>query len=159
MGATHDYSPEQALQLLLRKLRAYDVQLAQQIQSAIDAGKDVKEEDLTTRGRKSRVYRKTVRFTDEEALHVAVSALQSCFVEQALFVNSADKNFRPAALRAVSRDGVGSEKVVEIEIQTETQISREDQPTLRLSPISEDEVEQQKRNVTHLYALATFDSE
>jgi hypothetical protein len=83
----------------MRKLRARDSVLAEHIQSAIDGGKDVEEtESLVRRRKKARVYRKTVRFTDEEALRVAVDALQVYFIEQPLFVNSANKNFESAAL-------------------------------------------------------------
>src|SRR5690242_17055824 len=91
--SSHEYSPQQALDVLMRKLQARDETLAAQVQSAIDAGKDVTEtERATDRRKKDRVYRKTVPFTHDEALQVALDALQANFVEQPLFVDSAADN-------------------------------------------------------------------
>jgi hypothetical protein len=92
--APHEYNAREALDLLMHKLNEHDEQLARQIQSAIDVGKDVEERERFGRRTKSRVYRRAVRFSDEEALDVAIAALQACFVEQPLFVNSAQSDFR-----------------------------------------------------------------
>ena len=107
--ARHDYSPREALTLLMNKLIDRDADLAREIRAAVDAGKDVEERETTGRGRKkTRVYRRAVRLTDEEALQVAANALRAHFVEQPLFVNSAADNFRAAAIDArsgISRRG------------------------------------------------------
>ena len=76
--STHEYDAHDALDLLMRKLNERDEQLARQIQSAIDVGKDVEEKERFARRKKPRVYRRTVRFSDEEALDVAIAALQAC---------------------------------------------------------------------------------
>lgn len=87
----------------MRKLRERDEDLAGQVQKAIDAGKDVSEtEPATGRRNEARVYRKTVPFTHEEALHVALDALQSYFVELPLFANSAADNFAKAAVEVTT---------------------------------------------------------
>ena len=44
--APHEYNAREALDLLMHKLNEHDEQLARQIQSAIDAGKDVEEESV-----------------------------------------------------------------------------------------------------------------
>ncbi|MCL4552200.1 MAG: hypothetical protein M1305_01395 [Candidatus Marsarchaeota archaeon] len=163
--STHDYSPQQALDLLMRKLDEREKSLGEQIRAAIDAGKDVEEkEPVKGRPAKQRVYRKTVRFTDEEAIQVALGALRAWFIEQPLFVRSAAKNFMRAAvgapvepwqtfwrnkgqLQGLSMHGVGSEKMLEIELQTETRVSKADQQTVRLVPVLEGDIKQQKAHL------------
>lgn len=101
--SAHGYTAAQALEVLLRKLSERDPDLAQHVRYAIDAGKDVEERERFPGHKKLRVYRKVVRLTDEEALQVALNALQAYFVEQPLFVNSAAENFRSAAFSAPLR--------------------------------------------------------
>jgi hypothetical protein len=170
--APNDYSPRQALELLMRKLHERDQALARQVQSAIDMGKDVEETERTGRG-KQRVYRRTVRFSDEEALKMAIDALQACFVEQPLFVKSAKKDFLLAAIGVPdTRSFVlgrerqrafltheGEEKSVEIELQTETQVLREAQQTFPLDPVAEPLIEQQTENLNELRSLTNFNEE
>src|SRR5688572_26470462 len=101
----HDYSARDALELLLGKLSGRDEHLGRQIRSAIDAGKDIEERERRGRGQKARVYRKTVPFTPEEALQVAIDALQACFIEQPLFANSVAASLQSSALdQAVPAD-------------------------------------------------------
>jgi hypothetical protein len=169
----HDYTAERALDVLLRKLREHVPDLAFLVQSAIDAGKDVEEkESLWGRRKKPRVYRKTVRLTDEEALHVVLDALQAHFVEQSLFAASATENFRAAAVApqrsgslltgekpkafSISREGVGLEKILEIELQPETQISKADQETLRLEVVPNFAIQEEQENVKRLRDLIRF---
>jgi hypothetical protein len=111
-------------------------------------------------------------FSDEEALGVAIGVFQAYFVEQALFVHSAENDFKLAATateasrlregrRARAQAGtpteeVPSEKRLEIELQTETQISREAVQTFQLIPVSADMIEQEKDNLARLRSLLTF---
>ena len=142
--STHDYTPEQALEVLMQKLGSGDEQLAAEIRAAIDTGKDVAESEPSSRRKKPRTYRKTVPFSYEEALQVAISALQAHFIEQPLFANSCAANMSRAAIgtprdprhATFGRSGrsvdltvqaEGEEKTVMIELQTETQISRSEQ--------------------------------
>ena len=170
----HDYSPREALDLLLQKVTERDPELARHLQSVIDAGKDVSEREYSGNRKKPRVYRKTVRFTDEEALRIATEGLQAHFVEQPLFITSAARDFAAAALGAradpwrvtlseeqavASTEGVGIGKQLEIELQTETHISRVDEQNIRLLPPAEDVLEQQKLHVERLFDLVTFDQE
>ena len=64
---SHEYSPQDALKLLLRKVKERDTELANALQVAIDAGKDIMESEAPADQRMQRKYRKTVRFSDKEA--------------------------------------------------------------------------------------------
>lgn len=149
----------------MQKLHQRDERLSEQIQSAIDAGKDVEESaPVEARRKNRRVYRKTVRFTDEEALQVALDALRAYFVEQPLFVRSAAKNFTLAAVDASgqpwstlpAQEDKRFEGVLEIELQTETRISQAEQQTFPLKPASDMEIEEQKAHVSRLAELFSF---
>lgn len=170
----HDYTPEQALELLMRKLRHFDEHLADEIQEAINAGKDVAEtEQSRNRRKKPRIYRKTVPYSFEEALQIAIAALQAHFIEQPLFANSCAANFAKAAIdipkkpqpsryEVMEQNGdlelqsEREEKVVVIEMQTETQISRTGQEVFELKTISEKEIEEQKQNLKLLKEMLDF---
>jgi hypothetical protein len=173
----NQYTPQQALDLLLKKLAARDESLASQVQAALDAGKDVSEtEPSIDRRKKARVYRKTVPFTHEEALQIALDALQAYFVEQPLFVTSAADSLAKAAIgvptgrvpafqrsdyktEPLLLEGEGSEKAVEIEMQTETQISRTSEKTLPLKRISMELIDAQRRHISLLRELTQFKEE
>lgn len=95
----HDYTPQQALDALMKQLRARDNLLASRVQAVVDAGKDISEtEPAIDRRKKPRIYRKTVPFSHEEALQAAIDAFQAYFLEQPLFANSAADNFHKAAI-------------------------------------------------------------
>jgi hypothetical protein len=177
----NQYTPQQALDVLMRKLRARDDVLADHVQAAIDAGKDVSEtEPAPDRRKKARVYRKTVPFSHEEALQVALDALQAYFVEQPLFVDSAADSlaksaigvprhnlpswaFSPAAYAGerepLSLEGKNEEKAVEVEMQTETQISRTGEETVRLKRVSKEQIGEQRQHIVRLRKLADFTEE
>lgn len=173
----HSYTPSQALELLMKKLQEKDTRLAQNIQSIIDSGKDVQEVQTSTgRGKKKRAYRRTVPFTTEEALQVALKALNSYFVEIPLFINSAAENFKGSGLLASSRPGGSSssqsridegngilltliqeKKRIEFELQTATQISRNEQETLAISAFETDQIDEQKINLERMQYLLNFE--
>lgn len=177
----HQYSPRQALEVLMKKLGIKDQTLTAQVQAAIDAGKDVSEtEPATDRRKKARVYRKTVPFSHEEALEVALDALQAYFVEQPMFVDSAADSLAKAAIgvpkhnlpnwayspsvvaeepEPLSLEGKDEEKAVEIELQTETQISKTGEETLPLQRKPKDQIEQQRQHIIHLRKLTNFTKE
>lgn len=167
----HDYSPREALDLLFRTIREREPELALQLQAVIDAGKDVVETEppLTRRGQ--RQYRKTVRFTDEEALRIAIVALLAHFVEQPLFVQSAARNFAAAAVgdhrtswdadwlqprQPAGGEGIGVEKDLVIEVRTETQISETEEQTVRLLPGSSEQIDEQRNHIKRILELIDF---
>jgi hypothetical protein len=175
------YTAQQALDLLMKKLTARDAALAAQVQAAIDAGKDVSEtEPATDRRKKARVYRKTVPFTHEEALQIALEALQAYFVEQPLFVASAADSLAKASIgvprhdlpswavspgasssepEPLSLERMNEEKAVEIEMQTETQLSRTREETIPLKRMSAQRINEQRRHITDLRRLVDFTEE
>ena len=173
----NSYTAQQALDLLMSKLRAQDDLLARSIQAAIDAGKDVSEEEpAADLRRKPRVYRRTVRFSPEEALQVAVDALQAYFVEQPLFIDNASNNFAKAALgrpthglnqwvpsgderEPVILEQQGNEKYLEIELHTETQVTREGDEVFALKRLPRQSIEEQRQQINHLRALTDFSEE
>jgi hypothetical protein len=99
----HDYTAKDALALLDRKIEGASPTLAKQILSAINAGKDVQMEemislDAANRKAKKRFYRKHIAYTDEEALHVAMTVLESHLVESRMLVNSTQGDFKEVGL-------------------------------------------------------------
>ena len=103
--SAHDYTPQQALEMLMRSLQEKAGELAAQVQAAVDAGKDVEEtEQSRGRRKRSRSYRKTVPYEYEEALRVALDALRSYFIEQPLFVDSCLDNMAASVLEARRSD-------------------------------------------------------
>jgi hypothetical protein len=165
----NEYSAQQALQLLMRKLAGQDPELASEVQAAIDAGKDVSETEPIPGRRKGHVYRRTVPFSHQEALRVALGALQAYFVEQPMFVDSAADNLAkspigiptvgPGSFLAsedsafISLEARGVEKTIEIEIQTETQISRTGEETRPLQRVSTNRIEEQRQHFGYLSEL------
>ncbi len=51
--AHHEYTPQQALELLMREINERDKELAARVQEVVDAGKDVEEAEPST-GRRLR---------------------------------------------------------------------------------------------------------
>jgi len=171
----HDYTAEQALELLLRKLDAANADLAVQVRAAIDEGKDIEEEEpITSRRKKRRRYRKSVRLSTKEALAAAADALQAYFIEQPLFVSSAMDNAHPAALAGprdmyevmgakqamqASDSGLDAEKILEVELRTETQLTAGGDETYRLQRPNPSELVEQRENVSQLRGLLRFGAE
>lgn len=197
--ASHEYSPREALELLLRKVRERDADLAIGLETVIDAGKDIFEketrhtekmpkeyasppvDDLAAgqgafgAKKKPREYRKTVRFSDEEALDIALLALRAHFVEQPLLLTSAMSEFGKVALEpeggqkvdaafdqhsSLSREDRPLSIEVEFEIQTETQAvpkdEQDDKQTVSLPPPEKEIFEQQRENIASLEDLLRF---
>jgi hypothetical protein len=169
----HEYTAEEALDTLLSKLRERDLSLEVAVRSAIDLGKDIAEVQRLGRKRVRR-YRKTVPFTHEEALHVALDVLQAYFVDLPLCINSAIENFKSAAVaasrqdrpawvqeerRLVTTEHVGDEKPMEIELQTVTQISRTQQETLPLKTWERQLIDQQLNNLKTTFGFFDFTEE
>lgn len=181
---SHEYTPQAALELLMRKLAERDPTLAAQVRAVVDQGKDIQERESSSRGRKRkyRVYRKTVPYPYDEALQVAAKALAACFVEQPMLIDSCLKNMAqapvgyPQGFRYPRTPEKGTavdilvgtemqEKDVRIELRTETQLSAAIQPSSpinemqRLSPIPPDQVAEQLKNLARLKALLDFREE
>jgi hypothetical protein len=159
----HEYSPQEALDLLLRKLNERDQELAVRVRAAVNAGTDVQEIEKP-RGpetNKPRSYRRTVPYSPEQALQVALDALQAHFVEQPLFINSLLDNMVHASLGDVIRTE-GTEKAVEIELYTETQLVGElgltgREPEVKwMRRVLAEEITHQKANLSRLLEFVDF---
>jgi len=172
-----DYTPEDALKILMAKLRAKDSELATEIQAAIDQGKDIQQAEPARGRKKARSYRKTVPYSHAEALQVAISALNAYFIEQPLFMNSCHNNMAQAVIGeprrqrfswekessfAIDLQTNGVEKAVEIEVVTETQLPSETsalqlhRQTQQMERVTADQIQEQQRNITLLRGLVTF---
>lgn len=171
----NEYSSEEALGLLMKKLVERDRDLAAQIQAAIDAGKDIEESEPSAnqrsgKAKKPRVFRKAVPFSHEEALQVALDALRAYFVEQPLFASSAVGDFTGAAVgvpqsvrlpgtgrdeetETVVPEHIGEEKAVVIELQTETQLTKTDEEAYPIKRVSAEQIDLQRRQLDALRNL------
>ena len=169
----HQYSPQEALETLMRKINERSKELAIKIQEAIDAGKDVSEVEWSIdRRKKAHEYRKAVPFTHEEALQIALDALQAYFVEQPHFVDSAELNLKKAAVGVPSKvdnfwtnktgeekvftEREGQEKEVLIELHTETQLKKVGDETITLRSTPKDQIGQQIIRIRDLRELTDF---
>ena len=170
--ASHDYSPREALDLLLSKVDEGSAELASSLRAAIDTGKDVWATETSVGAGEPRRYRKAMRLSDEEALEVVITALRAHFVEQPLLTTSAVSEFAGTSLGvgALSSDGPPFdhqpsspeegeqiEQRLEIELLTETKVLRSDKETVQLSRTDSELIEQQKANIERLSELTKFD--
>ncbi len=172
--SVHDYSPQQALEILLQKVRNKDTTLADRIKVAIDEGKDINEpEKVKGRKQKTRHYRRKVAYTHDEALGIALDVLQAHFIELPLFINSAASDFKEAAIGIPSQvskwivlmknedeevitQSEGESKQIQVELQTETQLSPTDQDIFSLEPVPLGQLDEQRSNFKHLRELVEF---
>ncbi len=173
---SHEYIPQDALRLLIAKIAARDAGLASQVLAAVNAGRDVQE--VEPRGkRKARFYRRTVPYDPEEALEIALEVLQAHFVEQPRFVNSCHDDmsfavlgpgaspssmFEPMKFKA-TRDFVRAEKMIEIELQTateiiptETALQQQSQEVAVLPRLPVEQIHEQEENLNRLRRALDF---
>jgi hypothetical protein len=178
----HDYTPDQALELLIQKVNERNPALAVEVRAAVNAGRDVQEtEQVRKRGgkMKSLSFRRTVPFSTEQALEVALEALKAHFVEQPLFANSVLDDMAQSAFGVVEAgsqqtqskqtvlkaQGRGEQKTVEIELRTETQLLsdthlvRTQPDSFRIGRVPAELIEDQKTNVRKLRELFNFNEE
>ncbi len=81
------FTPAEALALILNRLQEFDPTLADEAQAAIDRGRD--EISREGAGRKARLVRRTVPFTVDESLTRVINLLRAHFVEAPLITNAA----------------------------------------------------------------------
>ena len=175
---THEYTAQQALQLIMKKLTNVHEELAKTVQAAVDAGRDVQAAESTGKGKKKiREYRKAVPYTYAEAIIVALTALEAYFIAQPLFRNSCADNFTPAAVgvpRSSARKidqsqkfafdpkSVGTNKAIQIELRTETQLLPQVQASqvtgelYQFEGVSPLTIQEERENLDHLRRLLDF---
>ena len=147
------YRPNDALELLIRKLQDRDAILVTLVRDAINAGKEdtlpINSRGIHSQAEKPHEYRKIVPFSTEESLQVALDVLQALLIEQPLLVNEIAKNFADTF-------------EIQIERHTETQIVEEDGHDgheFTLTQIPVEDIEEQRRNLASLKELITFSGE
>lgn len=124
----HDYTAKDALDLLVGKIEGNSPPLAKRIRSAIDAGKDIQAEDAIApnggrRNGRKRYYRKHIAYTDQEALTVAMTVLESHLIESRMLVSAAQGEFKRVGLASpkqrnpVSRPGASVQTVSELDVK------------------------------------------
>jgi len=130
----HDYTAKDALDLLIAKIESASPALATQIRAAIDAGKDIQAEETIIPGigrkpAKKRYYRKHIPYTDAEALHVAISVLESHLVESRMMVNAAQEQFKqvglasPKKLKTVSQQSIPAQDSLELDMELTDEVA------------------------------------
>lgn len=172
----HDYTPDQALDLLFKKLERAAPEIASQVRHAIAQGReeDVQLDVTPNKARspkKARTYRQKVQFTVPEALDVAIGVLRAHFVEMPHFSNSAHRDFALAAVPSRWSETqvdfaqtrllfMDEAKEIQIEALPETAFNFENQQeTISLESFSEEQVRQQQSNLQLLHELTRFETE
>jgi len=168
--STHEYTPDQALATILKALQdhAEAEGLVSTVQAAIDAGKDRSEVEVGRGRTRRRTYRRMAPLDDQEALFAALDVLQAYLVEQPLFIQSVETNFAgvtvsPRAARSggtihtsVAPGAIQADVAIQIELQTETKISKGGRDVLVLKAPPRERVEEQKGNLARLRQLVDF---
>jgi hypothetical protein len=157
-----DYTAEQALELLLRKLTERAPELASQVRTAVNAGKDIIAQERNKGSKKARSYRRKVPYSPEEALEISLSVLESYFIEQPLLWDSALRNFNSRAGETVMPGQNASTVDLQIELQPETELVRgtglapNQTETESLHSRPHEEIQRQRMNVEGIRALIDF---
>jgi len=146
--AEQEYTPQQALQRCYHVCENAHLKSQMKSKRAVDSGKDSWEPEPTRGLRVSgREFRKRVPYTPQEALDVALRALEAYVIELPMFINSAASDFQSSAV-GVSRQrtfyvsepdlidvrAAGERKSDEIEVQTETRVTPAEAETIQVKP-------------------------
>jgi hypothetical protein len=186
---TNDYTAKDALHLLITKIEAPSPGLGKQIRAAIDAGKDIQAEEtiqpsIGRKPAKKRYYRKHIPYTDAEALHVAMTVLESHLVESRMLINAALEQFKqvgmasPKKLKSVSQQanpplesldldmeltdevaevlGVREVKDIAIEGEPETVQEKKNLPDVRFVSVDDNQLETLRELFEILKPLTDF---
>lgn len=160
----HDYTPEQALELLLQKLDERIPEVAAQVRRAIAEGKeeDIVSDDAPGRkNKKTRSYRQKVPLSLPEALAAAVQVLRAHLIEVPLFINSAHENFTLTTLQSQEIRGRietrNEAKAIQVEQVPETALNLENQPeVVPIKPFGIQEIQEQQEQLQQLEELFHF---
>src|ERR1051325_3509327 len=168
----HKYAAKDALDLLIRKIEGSAPELATQIRSAIDAGKDIQAEEtiLPASGKKKakkRYYRKHIAYTDEEALGVAMAVLESHLIESRMLVNAAHDQFKqvglasPKKLKSVSQPSALAQTTLELDVELTDEVAeilQVEQPK-EITIEGEPEAVQEKKNLPDVRFVSIDDQQ
>lgn len=177
----NEYTPTEALKMLIRKAAEFDNELGETIKRAVAEGKDVQEtEPSPARGRKGRKFRKATPYSDEEALEAALSVFRAALVEIPHVANTSLDEFakatvdeEPAELELKSDNveffGAASEKEprrrlhlrdapkeVIIDMTVETQLEADKRDDVQMPRTSEEQLTSLDDTFANLRRLTTF---
>lgn len=171
--AKHEYSPKQALDLLLQLIGEADQNLKIEVQDAINQGKEVSTRELLERKKKPKNQRKIISLNEKEALEVAISALGTHFVHSPMLVNAVLSEITNCLLgseQQIGKDLIdfdetefvvqaepGKSEQVEIELVTETQIIPTSESTITLARTSDEEIDAQQVALSRVREMTNFD--
>jgi hypothetical protein len=174
--ARNDFTFEEALQAILRRLRANESdgikRLADEIEIIIDKGTL----DNVDQAIESQVFKKTKKvlkarsLTDQEALEVASNFLRAYFLDLPMIVASIEAEFAEAGFSsdddveygskiAIDMTSIGKPKTIAIELETETTRFREGRAIANLPEVNEDLIQSQKKNFALLQRLIEIEGE
>ena len=175
--AKHEYTPRQALDEILKRVGAKAPELAAEIEHNINLGQEVEGEPTPRQRSNEPDYERKVSFPLEEALQVALDTLRAHFIEQPLFMVSADQNFAKAAqgvpdvLIGFKRDtvetivhgdevliltGIDESKTLAFEVQPETRLVGTGEEILFLEPITQEQIAERRKSLDALRDLTNF---
>jgi hypothetical protein len=91
----NEFSQSEALELLVKKVYEYDLDLGGALQAAVAGGKDTREsKPVNDRRRKTQEYRKVSPFTEQEAVTIALEVIKSALIELPMIINQSLVNFK-----------------------------------------------------------------
>lgn len=174
-----EYGYEEAIKVILDRLRERDPDLATLVQSAVDEGKfvDVSGDFKGKKGQPTHAYRKLTKLTDREALEKVLSVMESYFVELPMCVNAAADDLEKLEISALAagedkdfplfREDSGAfrgqvtlqDKELDairvcIDLEHEAMHAQRDESSLlTLETFSQEQIESQQKNLADLRAL------
>ncbi len=168
--AKNDFTFEEALQAILRRLRVNAFEgvrrLADEIEIIIDRG-TLDNVDQTIESQMIRKTKKVLKarsLTDQEALEVAINFLRAYFLDLPMIVASIETEFAQAGFSsdndvedgskiAIDMESVGIPKAIAIELETETTRFKEGRELATLPDVNEELIQGQKKNFALLQQL------
>lgn len=165
----HEYTPKQALALLLQKLESGAPLLGARVVAAINQGttRTIEESSQATK-RKTKIkrkYEKSDSYSDEEALHVALNVLEAHLVETRLFVIEATRDFAespmagPGESIATSAGSISMPSGTRLEVEAEPEVvqKKESKVNVPLLVEAEAQIGTLRETIDLLRVLFTFD--
>ena len=169
----HVYSPKEALDLILERVKEKSQDLYDRIHTAINERKEILVEDNHSfcgqRPKKPRFFREFEPYTQDEKLSIALKVLEAHFLETQLSARAAHSEFKKAAIAEQkseehedevhkAKDIADSDKRKKIYIEVENEITREkiDCPYFQLKPPEEQQIDSLKEILHQLSKLIDF---
>lgn len=168
-----EYTPTEALAKFLEILQDKNLELYDLVQEAISQGKDIQEHEPEAEKKKTKTFRKISPYSDQEALRVAIKAIQAVTIELSSFSNSALDELKNAALaeqadnkkpgaiieKSKSKAKIqapGGIKAALIDMTTETELQKNSEEPFQLKYTDLKHLEELKNIILRLEKLTDF---